>query len=79
MVKYGKGPERVNRTDRESEKKVRDSKHMSWSERYTPLKSIKNGVSLGTVADSPESSREGEGGSSDTFCTLNVDPCTTLP
>ena len=40
---------------------------------------MKNGIILGTVARGPESSREGEGGSSDTICTLNVDPCTTLP
>ena len=40
---------------------------------------MKNGVSLGTVAGGPESSREGEGGSSDAFCTINVDSCTTLP
>ena len=40
---------------------------------------MKNGVSLGTVAGGPESSREGEGSSSDILCTLNVDPCTTLP
>ena len=51
---------------------------MSLSE-DTPLKSMKNGIGLGTVADGPESSREGEGGSSETLCTINVDPCTTLP
>ena len=39
---------------------------------------MKKGIGLGTVAGGPESRREGEGGSSDTLCTLNVDPCTTL-
>ena len=43
--------------------------------RDTPLKSIKNG--LGTVAGGPESSREGEEGSSETLRTLNVDPSIT--
>ena len=41
---------------------------MTWSERYS-LKSMKNGISLDTVAGGPESSREGEGGSSETLCT----------
>ena len=40
---------------------------------------MKNGLGLGTVAGGPESSREGEGGSSDALCTINVDPCTALP
>ena len=47
--------------------------------RDTPLKSMKNGIGLGTVAGGPKSSREGEGASSDTLCTLNVDFCTILP
>ena len=47
--------------------------------RDTPLKNMKNDIGLGTVADNPESSREREGGSSETLCTLNVDPCITLP
>ena len=34
---------------------------------------------FGTITGSPETSREGERGSSDTLCTLDVYPCTTLP
>ena len=47
--------------------------------RNTLLKGMENGESLGTVTGSPETSREREGGSSDTLCTLDVNPCTTLP
>ena len=43
----------------------------------TPLKTIKDGIGLGTVADGPES-RRGEGGSNETLYTLNVDTCTTV-
>ena len=54
-------------------------KNTCFGVKDTPFKGMKDGVSLGTVAGGRESSREGEGGSSDTFCTLNVDPCTILP
>ena len=40
---------------------------------------MKNGIRVGAVAGGLESSQEAEEGSSDTLCTLNVDPCTTLP
>ena len=48
---------------------------MSWSVRYTTQKS----KGFRTITGSPETSREGERGSSDTLCTLDVYPCTTLP
>ena len=73
-VKYGKGAETVNSTDRESENKVMDSKAHVLRVKGIPFKVIKNGVSLGTVAGGPESSREGKGGSNNALCTLNVDP-----
>ena len=38
----------------------------------------KNGISLGAITGGLESSREGERGSSETLCTLNMDPCITL-
>ena len=44
-----------------------------------PLKSVKNGIGLGTAAGGPESNQEGEGGSNDTLCTFNVDLCPSPP
>ena len=40
---------------------------------------MKNGENLGTVAGSPKTSREREGGSSDTLCTLDVNPAPPCP
>ena len=37
-IKYGKGAERVVRTERESENKVTDLKHMTRSEKYITQK-----------------------------------------
>ena len=51
---------------------------MSWSERYTTQKHV-GSEGFGTITDSPETSREGERGSSDTLCTLNVYPCPSPP
>ena len=59
-VKYGKGAERVDRTDKEPENKVM-VKGTCLGVKDTPFKGMKNGVSLGTVSGDPESSREGEG------------------
>ena len=48
---------------------------MSWIERYTTQG---HGESLGTVTGSPEISREGKGGSSDTLHIFDVYTCTAL-
>ena len=40
---------------------------------------MNNDISLSAVAGGSDSSREGEGGSSETLCTLNVDSCICSP
>ena len=40
---------------------------------------MKNGIGLATADGGPESTREREGGSSETLCTLNVIPAPPSP
>ena len=46
---------------------------MDSKENEEKFKSTKNGINLSAIANGPESSRKGEGGSSETLCTFNVD------